>query len=68
MLSVVVVVHLTAYGMRVVAKDLDSYVPTSSFCMKDPGSTLPIDLVTDRLGQDDCENMDHCRYSPDLCS
>jgi len=65
MLSVVVV-HLRVYGMQLVAKDLGSNVRASSFCVKVPGSTLPIELVTDRLGQDDCEAMDHPLYRPDL--
>ena len=65
MLSVVVV-HLRVYGMQFIAKGLGSYVRTSSFCVKVPGSTLPIELVTGRLGQEDCESMDHRPYSPDL--
>ena len=65
MLSVVMV-HLRVHGMQLVAKSLGSNVQASSFCVKIPGSTLPVELVTDRLGQDNCESMDHPPYSPDL--
>ena len=36
--------------------------------MKDPDSKQPIELVTDHLGQDYCERMDHPEPTAPICA
>lgn len=52
--------------MQFLVKGPSPYFRTSSSYVKEPGSSLPIEFVTDRSGQDDYESMDQPPYSPDL--